>query len=135
MRRIVPEDLLRWKLEEDLGVDSQLESLDGDLLPVWELGHKCNIPRLEDTHGKGCDRIIRLDTARVRIGNGDTIVGPANVGDDCGQEETRIIILEELRSLAMEKGIEPALVNREIVGLRKTVVCGVLDQSARAVPF
>ena len=62
-------------------------------------------------------------------------MGPGNVGDDCGQEETRIVLREELRGLAIEKGVKSTLVKREIVVLRKTVVGGVLDQSAMAVPF
>ena len=95
-RRIVPKDLVRWKLEEDLGVDSHLEGLDGDLLPVREFGLKCNVPRLEDTHGKRGDRVVRLDAARVRIGNGDTIARPGNVRDDCGEEQARIVFREEL---------------------------------------
>ena len=58
-------------------------------------------------------------------------MGPGDVGDDCGQEEARIVLCEELRSLAIEKGVKSTLVKREIVVLRKTVVGGVLDQSAK----
>lgn len=135
MRRIVPEDLVRWKLEKYLGVDSHLERLNSDLLPVWEFGRKGNVPRLEDTHGKRGDRVLRLDAARVRVGNGDAMVRPGDVGDDCGQEQARIVLGEELGSLAMDKGVIPTLVNHEIVDLRKPVKCGILNQSVRAVPF
>ena len=63
LRGIVPKDLVWWKLEEDLGVDSQLESLDGDFLPMWKFGRKCNVPGLEDAHGKCGNGVIRLDAA------------------------------------------------------------------------
>ena len=127
MRGVVPEDLVGWKLEEDLGVDSHLEGLDGDLLPVGKFRRECNVPRLEDTHGKCGDGVICLDAARVCIGNSDTIVRPGNVGDDCGQEDARIVLCQELRSLAMEKGVIPPLVNHEIIDFRKTVEGGILD--------
>ena len=34
----VPEDFVRWELEEDFRVDSHLEGFDGDALPPWECG-------------------------------------------------------------------------------------------------
>ena len=46
---IVPEGFVGWELEEDLGVDSHLEGLDGDLLPTWEFGRECDVSGLEDT--------------------------------------------------------------------------------------
>ena len=63
LRGIVPEGFVGWELEEDLGVDSHLEGLDGDLLPTWELRGECDISGLEDTDGKCVDCVIRLDTA------------------------------------------------------------------------
>ena len=118
----VPEDLVGWELEEDLGVDAHLEGLDGLGLPGGEGWGEGDIAGLQDTNGEGRDGVVGLDAGAVGGVDRDVLVGVGDVSHRRGEEEAWVVGLEELRGLAVEEGVVASVVKYEVVDFGETVV-------------
>ena len=126
LRGVVPENFVGRELEEDFGVDAHLESLDGGFLPVGEGRREGDVVGLEDADGKGGDCVISFYAAGVGVVDCDAGVGPGDVGDDGGEEETGVIWSEEFRGFTVEESVVTALVEDKVIRFRETVVRRVL---------
>lgn len=123
----VPEDLVRRELKEDFGVGGHLEGFDGGALPVREGRGEGDGGGLEDADGEGGDGVVGDDAGTVGVGHGDGPIAPGNVGDNGVEEEAGVVLFEELGGLAVEEGVEAALVDSHLVGSGEAIVSRVLS--------
>ena len=122
----VPKDLVGRELEEDLRVDAHLEGLDRFGLPGGEGWGKGDVAGLEDADGEGGNGVFGFDAGVIGGVYGNAGVAVGDIGHGRGEEEARVVGLEEFRGFAVEEGVVASFVEDEVVDFGETVVCRVL---------
>ncbi len=124
--RLVPEDLVRRELQEDLGEDAHLEVVDGRLLPRGELGLVLDDSGLEHAHREGVDGVVGLHAAAVRVVDGHAAVGLRDLLDDSLELEPIVILLQNFGRETTQPVAVSALIDDEVVFLGVSVKGGIL---------
>lgn len=123
---LVPEYLVGRELEEDLGVDTHLEGLDGDLLPAWKGRGEFDFIRLEHPNREGTYCIVSFDTCSVGVIDCNSGFTPFDFSHNRVQKEPGIIGLEERGGFAMKENVVTTLVVHKIINFGKPVICRIL---------
>ena len=129
LRALGPEGV--GKLEKDFRVCAHLEGVDSFALPWWECWVKGYRVVLEYPKGERADCIGSFNAGPIVCLYVDRRRVVGDVGHGRVEQQTRVSWGEEVRGLALDEGIEAALIKDVVVCIAVLIECGVVIDDAK----